>query len=235
MEALRRDFFHGTHNDVKKIAWVKWSKVLSSKKNGGLGVSSFYASNRALLFKWIWRFISQDNSLWARVINAIHGHSIQVPAASSPSLWISIVREFHVLKSRGIDLVSYCKKRIGNGLILDLGWKLPTRLNLAHRGVQVSSLDCPVCSLVHENSSHILFSCSMALDISRLICRWWDLGWSPFGSYAEWLSWFKNVKLSSTLKEMLEGVYYVAWWSIWKFRNQLLFASRKPRKILSFR
>ncbi|GJY95036.1 RNA-directed DNA polymerase, eukaryota [Tanacetum coccineum] len=116
MEALRRDFFHGTHNDVKKIAWVKWSKVLSSKKNGGLGVSSFYASNRALLFKWIWRFISQDNSLWARVINAIHGHSIQVPAASSPSLWISIVREFHVLKSRGIDFVSYCKKRIGNGL-----------------------------------------------------------------------------------------------------------------------
>ncbi|GKA06528.1 RNA-directed DNA polymerase, eukaryota [Tanacetum coccineum] len=355
MEALRRDFFHGTHNDVKKIAWVKWSKVLSSKKNGGLGVSSFYASNRALLFKWIWRFISQDNSLWARVINAIHGHSIQVPAASSPSLWISIVREFHVLKSRGIDLVSYCKKRIGNGLntrfweevwigdqklcnlfprifalendktctvavklldgierslrrhvrggvesqqliqihelistsflsntedrwvwslngsglfrvsdiriLLDdsflpkevvatrwvkflpikiniFAWKvsldrLPTRLNLAHRGVQVSSLDCPVCSLVHENSSHILFSCSMALDISRLICRWWDLGWSPFGSYAEWLSWFKNVKLSSTLKEMLEGVYYVAWWSIWKFRNHL-FDSRKPRKNVLF-
>ncbi|GJZ85779.1 RNA-directed DNA polymerase, eukaryota [Tanacetum coccineum] len=112
--------------------------------------------------------------------------------------------------------------------------RLPTRLNLAHRGVQVSSLDCPVCSLVHESSSHILFSCSMATDIARLICRWWDLGWSPFGSYVEWLSWFKNVKLGSILKAMLEGVFYVAWWSIWIFRNQLLFASCKPRKNVLF-
>ncbi|GJY93403.1 zinc finger CCCH domain-containing protein 19 [Tanacetum coccineum] len=69
----------------------------------------------------------------------------------------------------------------------------------------VSSLDCPVCSLVHENSSHILFSCSMALDISRLICRWWDLGWSPFGSYAEWLSWFKNVKSGNDLNIAVES------------------------------
>ncbi|GKC60164.1 hypothetical protein Tco_1087762, partial [Tanacetum coccineum] len=116
MEAMRREFFYGAQADERKIAWVKWSKVLSSKKNGGLGVSSFYALNRALLFKWVWRFISQDNSLWARVISAIHGPTFQVLAVSSPSLWNSIVREIHVLKSRGIDLVSYCKKRVGNGL-----------------------------------------------------------------------------------------------------------------------
>nr|GFC62468.1 RNA-directed DNA polymerase, eukaryota, reverse transcriptase zinc-binding domain protein [Tanacetum cinerariifolium] len=36
----------------RKIAWVKWSKVLASKKFGGLGVSSFFALNRALIFKW---------------------------------------------------------------------------------------------------------------------------------------------------------------------------------------
>ncbi|GKC35381.1 RNA-directed DNA polymerase, eukaryota [Tanacetum coccineum] len=89
MEAMRREFFYGAQADERKIAWVKWSKVLSSKKNGGLGVSSFYALNRALLFKWVWRFISQDNSLWARVISAIHGPTFQVLAVSSPSLWNS--------------------------------------------------------------------------------------------------------------------------------------------------
>ncbi|GKA41680.1 RNA-directed DNA polymerase, eukaryota [Tanacetum coccineum] len=62
--------------------------------------------------------------------------------------------------------------------------RLPTRLNLVHRGVQVTSLACPVCSTSHENTSHILFSCSMASDIARLISRWWDLGWSPLDSYA---------------------------------------------------
>ncbi|GKF47775.1 hypothetical protein Tco_0137577, partial [Tanacetum coccineum] len=58
----------------RKITWVQWAKVLASKKYGGLGVSSFFALNRALLFKWVWRFISQDNSLWFRFITALHGN-----------------------------------------------------------------------------------------------------------------------------------------------------------------
>ncbi|GKD14850.1 RNA-directed DNA polymerase, eukaryota, partial [Tanacetum coccineum] len=54
----------------RKITWVAWNKVLASKRKGGLGVSSLYALNRALLLKWAWRFISKDNSLWFQVIQA---------------------------------------------------------------------------------------------------------------------------------------------------------------------
>ncbi|GKA65152.1 hypothetical protein Tco_0764859 [Tanacetum coccineum] len=57
MESLRRNFFNGFQEGDRKIAWVKWSKVLASKKFGGLGVSSFFALNRALLFKWVWRYL----------------------------------------------------------------------------------------------------------------------------------------------------------------------------------
>nr|GEV10126.1 RNA-directed DNA polymerase, eukaryota [Tanacetum cinerariifolium] len=53
-----------------------WDTILASKINGGLGVSSFHAFNRALLLKWVWRFISQDGSLWFRVIQALYGPSI---------------------------------------------------------------------------------------------------------------------------------------------------------------
>ncbi|GJR52037.1 RNA-directed DNA polymerase, eukaryota [Tanacetum coccineum] len=35
---------------------------------------------------------------------------------SSSSIWNSIVREVRVLKNLGVDLVSYCVKRVGNGL-----------------------------------------------------------------------------------------------------------------------
>nr|GEZ50889.1 RNA-directed DNA polymerase, eukaryota [Tanacetum cinerariifolium] len=49
---LSRNFFNGIQDGDRKITWVKWSKVLASKKYGGLGVSNFYALNRALLFKW---------------------------------------------------------------------------------------------------------------------------------------------------------------------------------------
>nr|GEV61944.1 RNA-directed DNA polymerase, eukaryota [Tanacetum cinerariifolium] len=41
-------------------------------EKGGLGVSSFYALNRALIFKWVWRFRAQSNSFWSRVIKALH-------------------------------------------------------------------------------------------------------------------------------------------------------------------
>nr|GEU75656.1 RNA-directed DNA polymerase, eukaryota, reverse transcriptase zinc-binding domain protein [Tanacetum cinerariifolium] len=60
------------HNGKKQI-WVKWSKVLASKEKGGLGVSSLYALNRAILFKRVWYFCTQQSSLWTKVIKGIHG------------------------------------------------------------------------------------------------------------------------------------------------------------------
>ncbi|GKD23137.1 hypothetical protein Tco_1224840 [Tanacetum coccineum] len=61
----------------------KWkNKVLASKKFEGLGVSSFFALNRALLFKWVWRYLSHDNSLWSRIISALHGLNGHVLSAA---------------------------------------------------------------------------------------------------------------------------------------------------------
>nr|GEY45580.1 RNA-directed DNA polymerase, eukaryota [Tanacetum cinerariifolium] len=64
MEAIRCNFFNGAEPAERTITWVSWDKVLASKKNGGLGVSSFHALNRALLLKSVWHFLSQDGSLW---------------------------------------------------------------------------------------------------------------------------------------------------------------------------
>ncbi|GJT33296.1 RNA-directed DNA polymerase, eukaryota, reverse transcriptase zinc-binding domain protein [Tanacetum coccineum] len=72
MESIRCHFFNGADLGGKKLMWVKWKNVLASKEKGGIGVSSLYALNRALMFKWVWRFITQRTSLWTRVIKAIH-------------------------------------------------------------------------------------------------------------------------------------------------------------------
>nr|GEV96765.1 RNA-directed DNA polymerase, eukaryota [Tanacetum cinerariifolium] len=78
MEAIRCNFFNGVDHAERKIAWVSWDKVLASKKNGGLGVSSLHALDRALLLKWVWRFLSQDGSLWYRVIQALYDASFEL-------------------------------------------------------------------------------------------------------------------------------------------------------------
>nr|GEW66678.1 RNA-directed DNA polymerase, eukaryota, reverse transcriptase zinc-binding domain protein [Tanacetum cinerariifolium] len=336
MESIRRNFFNGIQGDERKITWVKWSKVLASKKYGGLGVSSYYAFNRALLFKWVWRFISQDNSLWCRFITSMHGLKLLKLSLFHSSTWNTIIREINVLKSQGVDLISHCKIRVGNSMrtqfwndtwvgdtqlrymfpriyalevnkvctvadnlqgsvalslrrtvrggveahqldllqnligpailtnlkdrwVWDLNgegvfrvkdvhnlldesflpkdstptrwvksipikinvfvWKvyldrLPTRLNLIRRGVHVPSLSCPVCNAAYEDMSHLLFSCDLANDVVRLVCRWWNLTWSPLGWYSEWLSWFNSIRLCSRYKGMLEGVFYVTWWCL---------------------
>nr|GFA53158.1 hypothetical protein [Tanacetum cinerariifolium] len=70
--SIRARFFNGADVNSKKPSWVKWKSVLAAKDVGGLGVSSLFALNRALMFK-VWRFFSQKNSLWVRVVKALHG------------------------------------------------------------------------------------------------------------------------------------------------------------------
>ncbi|GJU20697.1 hypothetical protein Tco_1154039 [Tanacetum coccineum] len=93
MESIRSHFFNGVDLNVRKIAFVKCDNVLASKEKGGLGISSFYALNRALIIKWVWRFQTQNTSLWSRVIKAIHGSR----------------------RMLGIDLPGSIKKKMGNG------------------------------------------------------------------------------------------------------------------------
>ena len=108
--------------------------------------------------------------------------------------------------------------------------KLPTRLNISLRGVELNSIICPLCNVGVESSSHLFLSCSLARNLRRLVLRWWELEDSDLSSYDDWLAWLNNVKIPNHLKEILEGVCYVMWWLIWRFRNQSLFGNCQPRK-----
>ncbi|GKA41559.1 RNA-directed DNA polymerase, eukaryota [Tanacetum coccineum] len=112
--------------------------------------------------------------------------------------------------------------------------RLPTRVNLQHRGVLVSDPSCPICHSEDEDLSHLFFRCSLVTDIVRLICRWWNIAWASIDSYSNWLHWFNAIRLSPKVKDLLEGVFYITWWSIWRFRNQVLFSSLVPRKDVLF-
>nr|GEX48186.1 RNA-directed DNA polymerase, eukaryota [Tanacetum cinerariifolium] len=61
------------------------------------------------------RFVSQDDSLWSRVIQAVHGSSIDSHSIQPASIWISILKEVQVLKANGFDFLSHSSKRIGDG------------------------------------------------------------------------------------------------------------------------
>ncbi|GJW57675.1 RNA-directed DNA polymerase, eukaryota, reverse transcriptase zinc-binding domain protein [Tanacetum coccineum] len=118
MESIRSRFFIGADVIEKKTSWVKGSDVLESKEKGGLGVLSFYALNRALLFKWGWRFRNDNNSLWARVIKAMRGEDGllgKTTKSSFPSIWMDIICDLTNLKNHNINLLGLIKKKVGTG------------------------------------------------------------------------------------------------------------------------
>nr|GEY71683.1 RNA-directed DNA polymerase, eukaryota [Tanacetum cinerariifolium] len=123
METIRSKFFNGADYLDKKITWAPWGKVLASKKNGGLGVSSFHALNRAFLLKWIWRFISQDGSLWFRVIQAFYGPSIDSHLICDKSLQdrfprmfaLEMEKEVSVAVKMGASVVDSFRRTVRNG------------------------------------------------------------------------------------------------------------------------
>ncbi|GJR59837.1 RNA-directed DNA polymerase, eukaryota [Tanacetum coccineum] len=329
LEDIRRNFFIGADVKEKKMSRFKWSRVLASKDKGGLGVSSFFALNRALLFKWMWRFFNDKDALWSRFIRAVHGNSGGIEThsrVSYSSTWLSIVNEVNKMRNNGIDLLKYMKIQVGNGLntkfwedvwmgnknfktsfpriyalesdknltvaakmahndtafslrrhprdgvemeqfralsiviegvllhdmvdrwkwtlegsgefsvasarkFIDdsrligspqktrwikmvpikvniLAWKiqfdlLPTRLNLSRRGIEIQNICCPVCNKEVESMNHLFFACSLARDIYRKIALWWELTYSEFHSYEEWLAWFCSLRISLKHKELL--------------------------------
>ncbi|GJZ74266.1 RNA-directed DNA polymerase, eukaryota, reverse transcriptase zinc-binding domain protein [Tanacetum coccineum] len=118
IESIRSHFFNGHEIRSNKATWVKWNSVLASKEKGGLGVSSLYALNRALMMKWVWRFYSQKESLWVRVIKAIHGDDGKVGTVSktgSRSCWWNIVNEIRILKNQGVNFFEFMRIKVGNG------------------------------------------------------------------------------------------------------------------------
>ncbi|KAJ0612278.1 putative RNA-directed DNA polymerase [Helianthus annuus] len=73
LESLIKKFLWGGDLDTSKVHWVAWDKVTRPKNRGGLGLSKLGDSNSAFLFKWLWRYQEEGNSMWRRVIDAIHG------------------------------------------------------------------------------------------------------------------------------------------------------------------
>ncbi|GKB36768.1 hypothetical protein Tco_0881710 [Tanacetum coccineum] len=109
LESIRSHFFNGHDPGSKKASWVKWNNVLTDKKRGGLGVSSLFALNRGLMIKWVWKFLSQKDSLWTKVIVAIHGVGGKIHSewtSTGKSCWLSILSEVRSLQRKGIFSVA---------------------------------------------------------------------------------------------------------------------------------
>ncbi|XP_071700057.1 uncharacterized protein [Rutidosis leptorrhynchoides] len=104
-----------------------------------------------------------------------------------------------VLLASSIDNVETLRNRLIPKKIEVFIWRarrgrIPVRIELDKRGIDLHSIRCPMCDEDLESVEHILFSCSFAKDISGKVLNWWgyssanfifsDIFDGTFGSFA---------------------------------------------------
>lgn len=99
---------------------------------------------------------------------------------------------------------------------------LPCLLQLATRGISVSSLDCPLCVDSTEDTDHARFRCSHTRRVWMAVTRWW--GVSPFflSDYEDFFFWEISFLAPRAARPIWVAVLYVTLWAIWKEHNQFV-------------
>ncbi|GJT60555.1 RNA-directed DNA polymerase, eukaryota [Tanacetum coccineum] len=120
-----------------------------------------------------------------------------------------------------------------------MAWKikmdgLPTRMNISRRGIEIDSIVCPICNSGAESSCHIFFQCNLVRQLARKISSWWNVDYVDVSSYEEWYTWLVSLRLQANLKAVFEGIFYCLWWSVWMFRNKILFEKDTPSQARIF-
>ncbi|GKC56658.1 hypothetical protein Tco_1084256 [Tanacetum coccineum] len=180
---------------------------------------------------------SKDSSLWYRVIKAMFGDGGALDNTGKfarSSTWTTIVREcgnllgnrwIWSLDSSGEFSIKSTRLFIDDHLLLAVG--APTRW--------VSEVPIKI-NIMAWKGSHARIFFSLVLWPGTLLPNWLDGGSLIARIYSHSVDcseWF-NCCLLKGFKDILEGVFYVMWWVIWKYRNQTLFGSSQPRMDMLF-
>ena len=68
LEKLQRDFLWEGESLERKIHLINWEVVCTQKEKRGIDIWKIDILNKALLGKWIWRFVFEKEILWKKVI-----------------------------------------------------------------------------------------------------------------------------------------------------------------------
>ncbi|XP_057790634.1 uncharacterized protein LOC131007745 [Salvia miltiorrhiza] len=212
--------------------------------------------NKALMAKWIWRFLTEKDSLWARVVRAckgemnwdeggfrIDGHRdmragwwkkvlSSIVNEGKPDGWKWKATPNGIFMSKGLDFKRIWKAPTAHKAKTTawriMNGKMATVDNLLKRKVPFPNSEhiCALCQVPPENTNHLFFSCQKSAEI------WYEL-----------LSWFgkQSVLQSNAIDQYLAftnighkkdahflvGVWICTVWSIWKERNELRFNNGK--------
>lgn len=110
--------------------------------------------------------------------------------------------------------------------------RLPTRLNLDKRGVDLHSVRCPICDDDLECENHIFVECTVAKDTWLAVFKCWGFDNLNISSLNDAIDLADRAPLNIKHKRYFDVVVQSTLWVLWTHRNETVFASKKPSKDL---
>ncbi|KAJ0511624.1 putative RNA-directed DNA polymerase [Helianthus annuus] len=359
LEKLRRVFFWGGSDENTYTSWMAWEKVIAPIEYGGLGFGSLRDANLSLLAKWWWRFTTEKDNLWRRVIWSIHHNNrswAPIPVkVSVAGPWKQIVGIRDYLSQVGINLSESIWSRVSGGSktafwldfwigdnplyigfpllfalesdrscrvsdrvswgldVLNVSWawsrsilsdseqqelsdlllllcdfnggegldtwvwkhdnseifsvasikniaatessqvpgyvfhwnklvpkkvgivswralseRLPTRVALAARNIQIADTRCLLCEEYDETCDHLFVACQFTQSIWLIMAQWCRSQPTFAFSLKDILEAHKAVHGSKKKKLVFNAIAQVVIWSVWRMRNEVLFGQASP-------
>jgi len=113
-------------------------------------------------------------------------------------------------------------------LALFLVWRvlwnrIPTRANLAVRGVQLVSTTCSMCNMYEESVDHLFLNCDIARKVWDNYDKWIDNTTVRPHSILNHFQSFYLMKLNNKSNLVWLGVWVAVVWEIWVQRNKVIF------------
>ncbi|GJV31360.1 RNA-directed DNA polymerase, eukaryota, reverse transcriptase zinc-binding domain protein [Tanacetum coccineum] len=169
--------------------------------------------------------LSDHNDAWNWSPNITKGFSV----ASARSLIDSYFLDVSPIASRWNGCIPIKVNIFLWKLLLN---KLPTRVNLDWRGIDVPSILCPICQEDVETANHIFLTCEMASTLWSMLDNWWEVEIHLYANMEDWISWLDTSHLSKKVRVFLDDVGGVLLWHIWSFRKALVFSISPLKKAL---
>ncbi|XP_071724329.1 uncharacterized protein [Rutidosis leptorrhynchoides] len=158
--------------------------------------------------RWKWQWDSsgtfKSSEMAARIDEKILGNSFQAHETTRNNL---VPKKIEVFVWRTI------RKRI------------PTRVELDNKHIDLDSVRCPVCDDGLETVEHTLVFCKMASEIWKRILAWWKFDNINAYSIDEIFKDTSPYSNSSKMGKIWQAVKWISGYLIWKNRNSIVFGS----------
>ncbi|KAM0018703.1 putative RNA-directed DNA polymerase [Helianthus debilis subsp. tardiflorus] len=113
--------------------------------------------------------------------------------------------------------------------------RIPTRVELDKRGVNIGSLECVLCGEANESVNHLFTGCTMVHQVWHAIANWCNIPPVFVFEVKDCLELFKYFSGDKTRKRIFQGIIIVTLWCIWTSRNDRFFNRKhiKARDIVA--